>query len=169
MSGSMGAVVFQEIREFRSLAYDCGTVYRDASWSDDSNVFLGQLGTQPDKTLDALEVLLRIVNEMPKSDVRMSSVRTAIDQTYRSAYINFRAIPSTVVAWWRQGLPGDPRPYNWEHALKLTVDDLAAFSARFKSMPYTITIVGDKSRLDMAKLAEYGEVTELKPDQLFSW
>jgi predicted Zn-dependent peptidase len=169
MSGSMGAVVFQEIREFRSLAYDCNAVYRDAGWKDDSNVFLGQLGTQPDKTLDALEVLMRIVKEMPQSDVRMAGVRTSIDQTYRSAYVNFRTIPSAVVGWWRQGLTGDPRPYNWEHAMKLTVGDLAAFSSRFKSMPYTITIVGDKSRFDMAKLAEYGEVTELKPDQLFSW
>jgi predicted Zn-dependent peptidase len=169
LAGSMGGIVFQEIREFRSLAYSCGAVYRDASWNGDSNVFLGQLGTQPDKTLDALEVLMRIVKEMPESDMRMDSVRTAIDQTYRSAYVNFRAIPSTVVGWWRQGLPGDPRPYNWEHAMKLKLSDLAAFSARWKSMPYTIAIVGDKSRFDMAKLAEYGEVTELKPDQLFSW
>ena len=169
MSGSMGAVVFQEIREFRSLAYDCSAFYRDAGWKDDGNVFVGQLGTQPDKTLDALEVLMRIVKEMPQSDVRMAGVHTALDQTYRSAYINFRTIPSAVVGWWRQGLTGDPRPYNWEHVMKLTVGDLAAFSARFKSMPYTITIVGDKSRFDMAKLAEYGEVTEMKPDQLFSW
>jgi predicted Zn-dependent peptidase len=169
MSGSMGAVVFQEIREFRSLAYDCGAGYRDASWKDDSNLFLGQLGTQPDKTLDALEVLMRIVKDIPQSDVRLASVRTAIDQTYRSAYVNFRAIPSTVVSWWRQGLPGDPRPYNWEHAMKVSLADLAALSDKWKAQPYTITIVGDKSRFDMAKLAQYGEVTELKPDQLFSW
>ena len=169
MAGSMGAVVFQEIREFRSLAYDCGAGYRDASWAGDSNLFLGQLGTQADKTLDALEVLMRIVRDMPASDVRLANVHKALDTTYRSAYINFRAIPGTVVSWWRQGLDGDPRPYNWEHVMKLSLADLTTFAGRWKSMPYTITVVGDKSRFDTAKLAEYGEVTEMKPDQLFSW
>lgn len=169
MAGSMGAVVFQEIREFRSLAYDCGAGYRDAAWAGDSNLFLGQLGTQADKTLDALEVLMRIVREMPESDVRLANVHKALDTTYRSAYVNFRSIPSTVVTWWRQGLDGDPRPYNWEHVMKLSLTDVSEFAGRWKSMPYTITIVGDKSKFDMAKLAQYGEVTELKPDQLFSW
>jgi predicted Zn-dependent peptidase len=169
MSGSMGAVVFQEIRESRALAYDAGTVYRDAAWKDDSNVFMGILGTQADKTLDALEVLMRIVKEMPAAQARMDNAKRSIDETYRATRIPFRTIPSTVVSWWRQGLEGDPRPWNWEQAKKMTLVDLSAFAARWKTAPYTITIVGDKSRFDMAKLAQFGEVVEMTPDQLFAW
>ncbi len=169
MNGSMGAVVFQEIRESRALAYDAGTVYRDAAWKDDSNVFLGILGTQADKTLDALEVLMRIVKDMPAAQQRMDNAMRSIDETYRGTRIPFRTVPSTVVSWWRQGLEGDPRPWNWEHVKSTTLADLSAFSSRWKTAPYTITIVGDRSRFDMAKLAQFGEVVEMKPDQLFAW
>lgn len=169
MNGSMGAVVFQEIRESRALAYDAGTIYRDAAWKTDGNIFFGILGTQADKTLDAIDVLMRIVKEMPASEDRMANAKRTIDETYRTARIGFRIIPGTVLSWWRQGLDGDPRPWNWEQAKKMTLADLSAFSGRFKSMPYTITIVGDKSRFDMAKLAQFGDVVEMTPDQLFPW
>jgi predicted Zn-dependent peptidase len=169
MNGSMGAVVFQEIRESRALAYDAGTVYRDAQWKDDGNMFMGVLGTQADKTLDALDVLMRIVKEMPAAESRMENAKRSLDETYRGTRIPFRTIPSTVVSWWRVGLPGDPRPWNWEQVKKMTLADLSTFASRWKSMPYTITIVGDKSRFDMAKLAQFGEVVEMTPDQLFVW
>ncbi len=169
MSGSMGAVVFQEIRESRALAYAADTSYRDASWKEDDNLFMGVLGTQADKTLDAIDVLMRIVKEMPAAEVRMTNAKRTIDETYRSARVGFRMIPSVVLGWWRQGLDGDPRPWNWEQVKKMTLADLVTFSSRWKSMPYTITIVGDKSRFDMAKLAQFGEVVEMKPDELFAW
>jgi predicted Zn-dependent peptidase len=169
MNGSMGAVVFQEIREARSLAYDAGTTYRDAAWKEDGNVFVGILGTQADKTLDALEVLMRIVKEMPASELRMSNAKQSIDETYRATRIGFRMVPSTIVSWWRQGLDGDPRPWNWERAKATKLEELQAFAARWKGMPYTISITGDKSKFDMAKLAQYGEVVEMKPDQIFAW
>jgi predicted Zn-dependent peptidase len=169
MNGSMGAVVFQEIRESRALAYDAGTVYRDGAWKDDSNVFLGVLGTQADKTLDALDVLMRIVKDMPAQEPRMVNAKRSIDETYRATRIPFRTIPSTIVSWWRQGLDGDPRPWNWEQAKKMTLADLSGFASRWKTAPYTITVVGDKSRFDMTKLAQYGEVVEMTPDQIFAW
>lgn len=169
MNGSMGAVVFQEIRESRALAYDAGTVYRDATWKDDDNVFLGILGTQADKTLDAIDVLMRIVKEMPAAETRLANAKRTIDETYRSARVGFRMIPGVVTGWWRQGLEGDPRPWNWAQVKKMTLEDLVAFSSKWKSKPYTITIVGDKSRFDMAKLAAFGEVVEMKPDELFAW
>jgi len=112
---------------------------------------------------------MHIVKEMPASDTRMANAKQSIDETYRATRIPFRTIPSTVLSWWRQGLDGDPRPWNWEQAKKATLPDLVAFAKRWNSAPYTIAIVGDKSRFDMAKLAKYGEVVELKPDQLFAW
>lgn len=169
MSGSMGSVVFQEIREARALAYAAGTAYRDAAWAEDDNVFLGALGTQADKTVDALDVLMRIVTEMPAAEARLDNAKRTIDEAYRSGRVGFRAIPSTVVSWWRQGLEGDPRAWNREEVKKTTLEDLAAFASRWKGRPYTITIVGDKSRIDLAKLAQFGEVVQMTPDQIFPW
>ena len=169
MSGSMGGVVFQEVREARALAYDAGTFYVDAAWKDDGNLFLGVLGTQADKTLDAIEVLMRIVRDLPAAESRMDNTKRTIDETYRSSRIGFRRIPGSVLTWSRQGLDGDPRPWNWEQAKKLTLADLTGWASKWKTAPCTITIVGDKSKFDLAKLAEFGEVIEMKPDQIFAW
>jgi predicted Zn-dependent peptidase len=169
MGGSMGSVVFQEIRESRSLAYAAGTSYRDGGWKGDANVFLGGLGTQADKTVEAIDVLLRIVKELPPSETRRTNVARSLDESYRTGRTPFRAIPGAVLSWDRQGLPGDPRPWNWERVKAVTLEDLVAFAGRWKSQPYTVTIVGDTSRFDRARLAGFGEVIDVNPDDLFAW
>lgn len=169
MGGSMGGVVFQEIRESRSLAYAVGSSYRDGGWKGDPNVFLGSLGTQADKTLEATEVFLRIIKEFPASETRRAGVARSLDESYRTGRTPFRAIPGTVLAWRRLGLESDPRPWNWERVKALTLEDLVAFAGRWKSMPYTVAIVGDTARFDRARLESFGEVVEMKPDDLFAW
>jgi hypothetical protein len=47
--------------------------------------------------------------------------------------------------------------------------DVGAFVARFKDRPLTIAILGDSSKFDRKRLAEFGEVVEVKADQLFAW
>ena len=55
----------------RRLSYAPGSIYRDAAWKEDDNVFMASMRTQADKTLDAIEVLMRIVKDMPASDARL--------------------------------------------------------------------------------------------------
>lgn len=169
MSGSMGSVVFQEIREARALAYEAATGYRAPQWKQDENLMLGQLGTQADKTVDALTVLFQIVREMPAQPARFDNVVRTIDQAYRTGRLGFRQIPGAAVGWARQGMDGDPRPWNWEQARKAKLDDLTAFASRFRTMPFTVTVVGPLERIDAAKLAQFGKVEIVTTDQLFAW
>jgi predicted Zn-dependent peptidase len=169
MSGSMGSVVFQEVREARALAYAVGTNYRSPSRADEENVFTGQLGTQVDKTVEAIDVLLGLVRKMPDQPERLEQVRKSKDEQYRGQRFGFRQIAGVVQTWEDQGLAGDPRRYNWQTILNMTFDDLRGFAERFADMPMTITIVGDTSRIDRTKLAAFGEIEELTPDQLFNW
>jgi predicted Zn-dependent peptidase len=169
MGGSMGSVVFQEIRESRSLAYSAGAFYSDASWRGDSNALMAFLGTQADKTPEAIEVLLQIVKEMPAAEARRANVSRSIDEAYRTGRVGFRGIPGTVLSWRRLGLEGDPRPWNWEKSRAITLEDLVGFAGRWRTAPYTVTIVGDTSRFDRARLEKFGEVVEVNPDDLFAW
>jgi predicted Zn-dependent peptidase len=169
MGGSMSGVVFQEIRESRALAYDAGTGYRVPAWKTDENLMMGALGTQADKTLDALDVLFQIVRKLPPSDARFEAAVHSIDQGYRTARAGFRRVPGTWITWERQGLDGDPRPWNWSRVKEMKLDDLVAWTKRFESMPFTIAIAGPKDKFDAARLKSFGEVIELKPDQLFAW
>jgi predicted Zn-dependent peptidase len=169
MGGSMGSVVFQEIRESRSLAYSAGSAYREGAWAGDANYFLGALGTQTDKTIEAADVLLRIIREMPASDARRANVSRSLDEAYRTGRTPFRLVPGTVHGWRRQGIESDPRPRHWERIRGIGLEELTAFAARWKNAPYTLTIVGDTSRFDRASLEKFGEVIEMNPDALFAW
>lgn len=74
----MGSVLFQEIREFRSLAYSTSAnVYRqyyvDRDWTP---VYLSAVvGTQGDKTIDAMTVLDSLIKHLPLSEKRFEMIK----------------------------------------------------------------------------------------------
>ena len=51
----------------------------------------------------------------------------------------------------------------------MTMEELTGFANRFATLPFTITIVGDKHGIDLTALEQYGEVTELAINDLFAW
>ncbi|MCG3135452.1 MAG: hypothetical protein HMLKMBBP_03108 [Planctomycetes bacterium] len=171
MSGSMSGIVFQEIRESRSLAYSAAAFYRQPGWREDEQMMNAQLSTQADKTIEALDVMFQLVRnfEAKGTQTRFENAVRSIDQAYRTTRVEFRQLAGTVSGWARLGLSEDPRPWNWEQVKKMTLADVVAWSKRFEKMPFTTVIVGPKDKFDAAKLAQFGEVVEMKPDQLFNW
>ena len=55
-SGGMSSIVFQEIREFRSLAYSSWASYNTPWHNNKEGNFMGYVGCQADKTLEAILV-----------------------------------------------------------------------------------------------------------------
>jgi len=169
MGGSMGGVIFQEVRESRSLAYDPYGVYRTAAWKEDENLLQGGMGTQADKTAEAVEVLLGLLRRMPPSEQRMKTAVESIDQSYRTGRISFRRIPNVWEIWDHQGLDGDPRPQNWEAVLTMQLPQFVEWAGRFEDRPFTICITGPVERIDMERLGKLGKIEQVQVDQLFSW
>lgn len=169
MSGSMGSVVFQEVREARALAYSAWAAHQTPGWKGDMMHLRGVLGTQVDKTHEAIEVLLGLLRDIPASETRFSQVQRAIDEGYRTGRVGFRRVPDVALVWERLGLDGDPRAWNREQIQSMTLDALNEFGDRFGSRPFTITIVGDAERIDMERLAEFGRIERIQPEQLFNW
>ncbi len=65
-SGGFSGLVLQEIREYRSLAYTADAAYRIPSKEGAATQFYGYVGTQADKTVEALEVFYGLIKEMPQ-------------------------------------------------------------------------------------------------------
>jgi zinc protease len=65
LDGGMASIIFQEIREFRSLAYGSSGNYRASFYRNKPGYFKGWLSTQADKTLEAIEVYTDILKNMP--------------------------------------------------------------------------------------------------------
>ncbi|MBI4676901.1 MAG: insulinase family protein [Elusimicrobia bacterium] len=169
MGGGMSGVVFQEIRESRSLAYAADAWYEEADWKSDENKLVGQVETQADKTLEASSVMLELLRSLPPSMERFNEARQTQEQLLRTRRIGFRQVPSTLVVWEKLGLSGDPRPARFEKTLRYTMPDLERFSTRFKDKPMTLFILGNKSRTDLTGLKKLGTVEEKTLEQIFPY
>ncbi|MBI5240266.1 MAG: insulinase family protein [Elusimicrobia bacterium] len=169
LGGGMSSLIFQEVREARALAYQASGGYQGAARKGDENQVWGYLGTQADKTVEATELLRRLLREPPLSPQRLSETAKGIEEGYRTNPIQFRSIPGAVMGWEDQGLSGDPRPERFARVLKYRLDDLAAFSRRFKQRPMTAYILGNRDRVALDALKKLGEFEEKGLDQVFPY
>lgn len=164
----MSSVVFQELREARALAYSAGARYAQGSRLNDQNIMLGAIGTQTDKTSDALSAFIDLIDNMPESNERFATSVESLLNRYRTSKINFREVISAVRGWERLGLEGDPRKESYQKLQTASIDELLRFQQEhIKDRAKLISIVGDLSILNQEELEQFGTVKEVQIEDLF--
>jgi len=165
---SMSSVVFQELREARALAYSASARYAEGGRLNDENLMLGVIGSQTDKTVEALAAFIDLIDNMPVSAERYNESVSSLLNRYRTSKIGFREVISAVRSWERLGLEGDPRRSRFEALQNATLEDLLAFQRdHVKDRPKLISVLGDLSAIETSALEQFGTVTEVEVDQLF--
>jgi predicted Zn-dependent peptidase len=166
--GGMGGIVFQELREARALAYSAAARYLPGSRVKDQDLLIGFIGSQADKTADSVEVFIQILDNLPNSPERFQFAKLAVENRYRISKLGFRDVIGAVRGWERLGLEPDPRRRRFEVVQKADLDMLFEFfSTHVKERPKLVSIVGDKSKIDMEKLKQFGAIQEVGVDQIF--
>ena len=164
----MSSVVFQELREARALAYTAGARYSQGSRLNAENIMLGSIGTQTDKTVDALGAFIDLIENMPQSSERFDTSVESLMNRYRTSKISFREVIGAVRSWERLGIDGDPRRDRYQELQTASLDDLLSFhQEHVKDRPKLISIVGDLSIIDEEELEQFGTVKEIQIDDLF--
>ena len=164
----MSSVVFQELREARALAYSASARYAQGGRINDQNLMLGVIGTQTDKTVDALVAFIDLIDNMPASTERFDESVNSLLNRYRTSKVSFRQVIGAVRGWERLGIEGDPRRRRFQELQSASMDDLLNFQRQHvKDRPKLISIVGDLSILDTEELEQFGTVQQLQVDDLF--
>jgi predicted Zn-dependent peptidase len=170
MGGDMSSVIFQEVREARSLAYSAGGGHSVSAFKNDETQLWGSLGCQADKTPEATELMLKLLRGLPASPERFAATAKSIDQSYRTNPVEFRDIPAAVMGWEDEGLTGgDPGPARFARAEAYTLPDLESFASRFKDKPMTVWILGERDRVGLDKLKTLGAFEEKTVGDLFPY
>jgi predicted Zn-dependent peptidase len=166
--GSMSSLIFQEIREARGLAYYAyGTV--STGWlPEDDWAFVGGMGTQADKTAEALKVYLELLKR-PLDKARAADAGIELAEDYRSSRIDPRWVAGQVDTWNRQGEKDDPRLWEWQELAKISHEQLQAVASGYGDLPIAIGIVGDTSKMDMDALKKLGHVVVVDPKKITSF
>ncbi|MDF1547694.1 MAG: insulinase family protein [Bacteroidales bacterium] len=168
LGGSMSSIIFQEIREFRSLAYGSSGRYRPSFYRDKSGYFRGWLSTQADKTNEAIEVYCSLLKEMPQKPERIEEVRRNLTLSINASQPMLRYKSASVANWLEQGYQEDPRKSRYNDYLDMEFSEIMNFyNNNLKGKPWVIALVGDKSRIDMEALKKYGQVKIIEKGDLF--
>ena len=168
--GDMNSIVFQEIREFRSLGYSAWGNYRTPLLNNESGYLKGFVGTQSDKTIDAVDAYINLIVNMPEKEERLENIISSLTQSINSERPTFRYLSSQVAYWNKQGYKNDPRKDRMSTYQNLKFDDITNFyKENIKGKPYVITIVGDASRFNLDELKKYGKIIELDKKDIYNF
>ncbi|MCL3781027.1 insulinase family protein [Prolixibacteraceae bacterium JC049] len=167
--GGFSGLALQEIREYRSLAYTAFANYITPSKEGFSTLFLGYIGTQADKTTEAITVFNELVRDMPQKPERMEMINDFLVQSAISSQPSYRELSEMMVEWRLKGFNADPNEELLPEYKKLKFDDIVKFwEKNIKDKPIAIGIVADKKSLDLKKLRKFGKIIEVKESNIFS-
>ena len=168
--GDMSSLMFQEIREFRSLAYRVSGRYilPPHKLEGKAGEFVTMLSTQSDKTLDALGIMNSLIHEMPEKEERISTVKQSIVNQVNNDFPSFREVPEKVAGFRRNGFDCDPSEALLSGISDMDMKDIIRFyrhNVRLKPVVYII--VGNSRRIDMKQLETYGNVIRLRKKDIY--
>ncbi len=162
----MSSLMFQEIRELRSLAYYAhgwGIMLPFDSFPESATGFCTMMGTQADKTDVAMATLDNLFEAMPLRENNIAIAKREVINSINNNYPTFRKRGSEVAVDKVQGYVNSPSGYYVKHAKDVQPSDVASFfGEEIKGRTRVTMIIGDKKKLDMRKLQKYGSVVELK-------
>ena len=170
-SGGFSGIVLNEIRTKRSMAYTAYGVNQTPSLTGKNTYFIGYVGTQSDKVVDAINVYMDLLTTMPADTTRIEAIRAALKQAAQTAKPSMRGKASTFEAWKRLGYNDDPAKINAEKIDNLTYEQIETFyKENIQGKPITIILMGDPKKIDLKAIqTKMGcKVTKLSPARLFN-
>ena len=171
--GGMSSVLFQEVREFRSMAYSVGSSLRTRSSKRNPNSpvgFVSVVGTQGDKAMSAIALVDSLLKDMPLIEKNFESVRQELINDISNDFPSFRTIGTTIASSRLYGWTEDVNTGRAAMYRNATMDDMRKYyeeNIKNHSNNRVIAIVGSKKKLNLKELEKYGKVVLLKEKDLF--
>ncbi|MBR5141173.1 MAG: insulinase family protein, partial [Bacteroidales bacterium] len=168
--GGMNAIVFQEMREARGLAYSSSARLAMPSYKDDTYMYYAFIATQNDKMKTAIEAFDEIINDMPESENAFNIAKEALVSRIRTERVSGMGILNSYLNDRELGITEPRIKQIFEVAQTLTFDDVKATQEKWvKDRTYAYGILGDIKDLDVNYLKTLGPVEVLTLEQIFGY
>lgn len=168
--GGMASVVFQEIRESKSLAYSAYAYYANASKKDRHNYVMAYVGTQANKLPQAVQAMMELMNDMPQAEnqfqnAKESALKSIATQRYTKTQIYYYWLSLQDL-----GLDYDINKEVYQKIQAMSMKDLVHFfNTHIKGKSFNVGLLGKKDNLDWEAVEKIGEVEELTLEELFGY
>jgi predicted Zn-dependent peptidase len=169
--GSMNAIVFQEMREKRSLAYTAQSRYISANELDKINFNMSYIATQNDKVIDAFEAFNELFNEMPQSEAAFNLAKEGAMQAIETNRTQKTAIFNAWRTAQKMGIDYDFNKVLYESYRNFTLDDVVKFNNQYvKGKKKVYMIAAKESDMNFEELQEkFGTVKKLTLEDIFGY
>lgn len=168
--GGMNAIVFQEMREARGLAYSASAWLSSPRFADDTYYYMAFIATQNDKMKQAIEAFDDIINNMPESEQAFQVAKESLISRLRTERTTGYDVLWSYYDAREMGLkePRDKRIF--ECIQDMTLEDVKAAQEKWvKGRQYKYGILGNEADLDMDYLRTLGPVNRLTLEDIFGY
>lgn len=166
----LSSIVFQEIRESKSLAYSAYVSYQANPELEHPDYITTYIGTQPDKLHIAVETMTDLMNELPQVEIQFNNSRNAALKKLASGRITRTNIFFNHLRLKKLGIYYDLRKDMYREIEKLSLDDLTQFyNSNIKPIDFNVAIIGNRENLDMESVGKMGTFKELTVEEIFNF
>lgn len=171
MGEGMSPLLFREVREMRSLAYSVsGNLFvPNVKYNPDgSAAMVTMLGTQADKTIQAIELTDSLFNNLTIEPVFVDVARQQQINSINNSYPSFRSRGAMVAESRAWGYTSDPNEQRLKALEAITPQQLQEFvDKNIKGANRVLIVVGDKSKIPMKELERFGRVITPKFNEFY--
>ena len=170
--GSMNAIVFQEMREKRSLAYSAQSYYATPGDKDGYFTNAAIIATQNDKLIDAMNAFNELFDQMPESEANFQMAKDAMISGIRTARTTKMGIINSYLNYEKMGydMKKSRAQILFEAYPKVTMQDIVNFNHKYiKGQKKVYMCLGKEADMDFNALAKFGKVKKLKLEDIFGY
>ena len=166
----LSSIVFQEIRESKSLAYSAFSSYNIASESEKPDYTMAYVGTQANKLEQAVKAMMELMSNMPEVEDQFNQAKAATLKKIASKRITKSNIFWSYESLKKRGINNDNRKQIYDEIKAMTMEDLKTFfDDNIKNENYNVMVIGNKKDIDFEAISKLGNVKELEIDYLFNY
>ena len=170
--GSMNAIVFQEMREKRSLAYSAQSYYSQPGDKDGYFVNNAIIATQNDKLVDAMNAFNGLFDQMPVAEANFQLAKDAMINEIRTARTTKMGIINNYLGYERMGydMKKTRAQILFETYPAVTMQDVVNFNHKYiKGQKKVYMCLGKESDMNFNELAKFGKVKKLTLEEIFGY
>ena len=166
----MNAIVFQEMREARGLAYSARASLNTPSYPEDDYMFYAFIASQNDKLKDAVVEFDRIINQMPESEKAFQVAKASILSQLRTKRVTGMGVLNQYLSLRDLGLSESRDKAVFEAVQNMTLADVKAFQEKWiKNREYIYGFLGRESDFDTEFISTLGPVKHLTLEDVFGY
>ncbi|MDO4763216.1 MAG: insulinase family protein [Flavobacteriaceae bacterium] len=166
----LSSIVFQEIREARSLAYSAYVSYAYPNLLKRHDYVSNYIGTQANKLGQAVEAMNQLMENLPQIPEQFNNAKNSALKQIASQRITKQGIFFNYLAMKKLGFDYDIRKDIYNEIQGLSLDTLTNFyNQKVKPVSYNTAIIGKKENLDMEAISKMGEFVEVSLEEVFGY